>query len=102
MIGIFFTAGSFAVIYNYTAELFPTVERNTALGTACMGARLSGGLTPLITLLDSFDMRMPSVIFGVTAATSGLLALVLPETLNRPIPQTLEDDRMVQLSMFAA
>jgi MFS family permease len=91
MIGKFFIAGSFAIIYNYTAELFPTVVRNTALGTGSMGARLSGALTPLITLLDSFDNRLPSVIFGVIAVISGLLALVLPETLNRPMPQTLED-----------
>lgn len=40
---------------------------------------------------DSFDKRLPSVIFGAIAVTSGLLALVLPETLNQPMPQTLED-----------
>lgn len=51
MIGKFFIAGSFAIVYNYTAELFPTVVRNTALGIGSMGARLSGALTPLITLL---------------------------------------------------
>jgi hypothetical protein len=54
MIGKFFIAGSFAIIYNYTAELFPTVVRNTALGIGSMGARLSGALTPLITLLVCF------------------------------------------------
>ncbi|XP_069696534.1 organic cation transporter protein [Periplaneta americana] len=91
MIGKFFIAASFAIIYNYTAELFPTVVRNTALGIGSMGARLSGALTPLITLLDSFDKRLPSVIFGAIAVISGLLALVLPETLNQPMPQTIED-----------
>jgi len=55
MMGKFFIAGSFAIIYNYTAELFPTVVRNTALGTGSMGARLSGALTPLITLLVCFS-----------------------------------------------
>jgi hypothetical protein len=51
MLGKFFIAGSFAIIYNYTAELFPTVIRNTALGVGSMCARLSGALTPLIGLL---------------------------------------------------
>jgi MFS family permease len=51
MIGKFFIAGSFAIVFNYTAELFPTVVRNTAIGIGSMGARLSGALTPLITLL---------------------------------------------------
>lgn len=44
-------AGSFAIICNYTAELFPTVVRNTAYGIGSMCARLSGTLCPLITLL---------------------------------------------------
>lgn len=44
-----------------------------------------------LLLQDSFDNRLPSVIFGVIAVISGLLALVLPETLNQPMPQTLED-----------
>lgn len=32
MAGKFTIAGSFAVIYNYSAELFPTVVRNSAMG----------------------------------------------------------------------
>lgn len=84
-------AGSFAVVYNYTAELFPTVVRNTALGIGSMCARLSGALTPLIFLLDSLDARMPSTLFGLIALVSGFLALYLPETLNQPMPETIED-----------
>lgn len=91
MIGKFLIAGSFAIIYNYTAELFPTPVRNTALGVGSMCARLSGALTPLITLLDSLDKTLPTVIFASIAVTSGLLALLLPETLNQPMPQSLED-----------
>jgi len=44
-------AGSFAIIYNYTAELFPTVIRNSAVGFGACSARFSGMLTPLIKLL---------------------------------------------------
>jgi hypothetical protein len=54
MTGKFFIAGSFAIIYNYTTELFPTVVRNTALGASSMCARISGALTPFITLLVRF------------------------------------------------
>lgn len=81
MMGKLFIAGSFAVIYNYSAELFPTgkfrskicvfifvvipnfrffqliVVRNSAMGLGSMCARLSGALTPLITLLgNSFSI----------------------------------------------
>ncbi|XP_066591971.1 organic cation transporter protein [Prorops nasuta] len=84
-------AGSFAVIYNYTAELFPTVVRNTALGVGSMCARLSGALTPLIMLLDSLNPKVPATIFGFIALISGFLALYLPETVNQPMPESIED-----------
>lgn len=84
-------AGSFAVIYNYTAELFPTVVRNTALGIGSMCARFSGALTPLIMLLDSLNPKVPAVLFGFVALVSGFLSLYLPETVNQPMPETIED-----------
>ncbi|KAI4492882.1 PREDICTED: organic cation transporter protein [Polistes canadensis] len=84
-------AASFAVIYNYTAELFPTVLRNTALGIGSMCARLSGALTPLIMLLDFLDPKVPATLFGIVALASGFLSLYLPETVNQPMPETIED-----------
>ncbi|KAK9871378.1 hypothetical protein WA026_011633 [Henosepilachna vigintioctopunctata] len=90
-IGKFLIACSFAVIYNYSAELFPTVVRNSALGIGGMCARTSGALTPLITLLDSFDPKMPSMIFAVIAILSGFLTMFLPETMGREMPSTIED-----------
>ncbi|XP_037050359.1 organic cation transporter protein [Bradysia coprophila] len=91
MLGKLFIAGSFAVIYNYSAELFPTVVRNSAMGLGSMCARLSGALTPLITLLDSFDPKVPAVIFGIVALASGFWVMFLPETMDQPMPQSLED-----------
>ncbi|XP_041979923.1 organic cation transporter protein isoform X1 [Aricia agestis] len=89
--GKLFIAGSFAIIYNYSAELFPTVVRNSAMGLGSMCARLSGALTPLITLLDSFDPKIPAVTFGLVALVSGFLCCFLPETMNQPMPQSLAD-----------
>ncbi|KAH1029212.1 hypothetical protein HUJ05_002490 [Dendroctonus ponderosae] len=90
-IGKFLIASSFAVVYNYSAELFPTVIRNSAMGLGSMCARTSGALTPLIILFDSFDPKLPSTIFAVISLISGLLTLFLPETLNKDMPQTIED-----------
>lgn len=91
MVGKFTIAGSFAVIYNYSAELFPTVVRNSAMGLGSMAARLSGALTPLITLLDSFDPTIPAVTFGIIALLSGAWVLFLPETNNQPMPESIAD-----------
>lgn len=91
MAGKFLISSSFAIVYNYSAELFPTVIRNSAMGIFSMCARTSGALTPLITLLDSFNPKLPSVVFAVIALVSGFLALFLPETLGEPMPQSIED-----------
>lgn len=91
MAGKLCIAGSFAVIYNYSAELFPTVIRNSAMGLGSMCARLAGALTPLITLLDSFDPKVPAVIFGCMSLISGFWVLFLPETMNQPMPETIAD-----------
>ncbi|XP_018799068.1 PREDICTED: organic cation transporter protein [Bactrocera latifrons] len=91
MMGKLFIAGSFAVIYNYSAELFPTVVRNSAMGLGSMCARFSGALTPLITLLDSFDPKIPAVVFGIISLISGFWVMFLPETMNQPMPESLED-----------
>lgn len=91
MIGKFMIAGSFAVIYNYSAELFPTVVRNSAMGLGSMAARLSGASIPLLKLLDSLDARIPAVTFGLIALLSGAWVLFLPETNNQPMPETIAD-----------
>lgn len=90
-IGKLFIAGSFAVIYNYSAELFPTVVRNSAMGLGSMCARLAGAFTPLITLLDSFDPKIPAIIFGVVSLVSGIWVLLLPETNGQQMPESIED-----------
>ncbi|CAB0018372.1 unnamed protein product [Nesidiocoris tenuis] len=90
-LGKFCISSSFAIIYNYSAELFPTVLRNTGLGFGSMCARFSAALTPLITLLDSFDKRFPTVLFALVALLSGFLTMFLPETMGEPMPQSLQD-----------
>uniref|UniRef100_A0A1Y1JSF9 Major facilitator superfamily (MFS) profile domain-containing protein n=2 Tax=Photinus pyralis TaxID=7054 RepID=A0A1Y1JSF9_PHOPY len=91
MLGKLTISSSFSIVYNYSAELFPTAVRNTALGLGAMSARLSGTATPLIGLLDSLNPALPSTIFAIIALLSGFLMLFLPETLGEPMLQTIEE-----------
>lgn len=91
MLGKFLITSSFAVIFNYSAELFPTVVRNSGMGLGAMCARIAGAFTPLVTLLDSFEPALPSMIFAVISILSGFWILFLPETLKNPMPESLED-----------
>jgi OCT family organic cation transporter-like MFS transporter 4/5 len=46
-------SGAFAIVYVFTAELFPTVVRTIAVGSGSMGARLGGLIAPFVNELVS-------------------------------------------------
>ncbi|GAA6231836.1 solute carrier family 22 member 13-like isoform X1 [Lates japonicus] len=91
MVGKFGIAASFAVIYVYTAEIFPTVLRQTGIGVSCMFARMGGVLAPVINMLYNHSPVTPLIIFGTSPLVGAVLALALPETADRPLPDTVED-----------
>uniref|UniRef100_A0A1A8H2S3 Major facilitator superfamily (MFS) profile domain-containing protein n=1 Tax=Nothobranchius korthausae TaxID=1143690 RepID=A0A1A8H2S3_9TELE len=91
MVGKFGITASFAVIYVYTAEIFPTVVRQTGIGVSSMFARMGGVLAPMINMLHNHSPATPLILFGVSPLLGAMLALALPETADRPLPDTLED-----------
>ena len=44
-------AAAFATVYLFTAELFPTVARNQAVGVCALTAKLGGATTMLLDML---------------------------------------------------
>ncbi|GFN90126.1 organic cation transporter protein [Plakobranchus ocellatus] len=95
-IGKFGATGGFSTIYVYTAELFPTNLRNSVVGTSSMVARVGGIISPYIADLGGlvegkFGKSLPYVVFGLSGLVAGLLALMLPETLNHKMPETIQD-----------
>uniref|UniRef100_A0A8D0AIP5 Si:dkey-166k12.1 n=1 Tax=Sander lucioperca TaxID=283035 RepID=A0A8D0AIP5_SANLU len=91
MVGKFGITASFAVVYVYTAEIFPTVLRQTGIGVSCMFARIGGVLAPIINMLHDHSLTTPLVIFGISPLLGAVLSLALPETADRPLPDTVED-----------
>ncbi|ESO88919.1 hypothetical protein LOTGIDRAFT_153985 [Lottia gigantea] len=91
MIGKFCITASYAIIYLLAAEVFPTVVRNIGMGVSSMSARIGGILVPTMLELKSVWVPLPLVVFGGLSIGAGLLALFLPETTGRPLPQTIED-----------
>ena len=43
------------------------------------------------TLQGIYSRPLPMMIFGMCSFSAGLLSLVLPETLNKPLPESLEE-----------
>ncbi|KZV37954.1 Organic cation transporter [Dorcoceras hygrometricum] len=86
ILGIFGMAGTYNLLFIYTIELFPTVVRNAALGCATQAAQMGAILAPFIVVLGG---GIPFFIFGVCGILGGFLAFYLPETLNRPLYDTM-------------
>ncbi|KAK7107421.1 organic cation transporter protein-like [Littorina saxatilis] len=96
LIGKLGAAAAFAIIYVYSAELFPTIVRNSLMGVTCLFARLGGMISPYIADLEDivggqFGRALPLLVFGTTTIGVGLLCVFLPETLHRHLPESLED-----------
>ncbi|XP_016981511.2 organic cation transporter protein [Drosophila rhopaloa] len=91
MIGKMAITASYGTIYIFSAEQFPTVVRNVGLGASSMVARVGGILAPYLKLLGEIWRPLPLIICGALSLTAGLLSLLLPETLNKPMPETIED-----------
>ncbi|PVD28336.1 hypothetical protein C0Q70_10923 [Pomacea canaliculata] len=103
MIGKLGVSSSFAIIYLYSAELYPTVMRNFGVGCGSMFARVGSLLSPYIVDLrrsswlvdyskDKINHRaLPLIVFGSLAVAAGLVSLLLPETLRQKLPETLSD-----------
>ena len=91
MIGKMAITASYGTVYIFTAEQFPTVIRNVGLGAASTSARAGGILAPYFNLLADYWRPLPLLIFGTMSLTAGSLALLLPETLNKKLPETIED-----------
>ncbi|XP_017684151.1 PREDICTED: solute carrier family 22 member 13-like isoform X1 [Lepidothrix coronata] len=90
-IGKFAASASFSTSYVYTAELFPTVVRQTGVGLCSMSARAAGILAPLVRLLGQYHEAIPMAIFGSAPVLGGLLCVLLPETRGMELQDDTED-----------
>lgn len=86
ILGIFGMAGTYNLLFIYTAELFPTVVRNAALGSATQASQMGAILAPLVVVMGG---SFPFLIFALCGIGGGFFAFYLPETLNQPLYDTL-------------
>ncbi|KAL6110728.1 slc22a7 [Pungitius sinensis] len=91
VIGKSMSEASFTIIFLYTTELFPTVIRQNGLGYTSFVARLGVSISPLVVLLEDVWHLLPAIIYCAVAVGSGLVAWLLPETLNTRLPESIED-----------
>ncbi|XP_059171464.1 organic cation transporter protein-like isoform X2 [Physella acuta] len=96
MIGKFGAAGCFGVLFMYSSEVFPTVIRNSALGISATWSRIGTILAPFIAAQGvessgGLGTSLPLLICGCLIICAVMLNCLLPETLNKKLPETLQD-----------
>ncbi|NXU54550.1 S22AG protein, partial [Turnix velox] len=89
MAGKFSIGVAFGLIYLYTAELYPTIVRSLAVGSGSMMCRVGSVVAPFCVYLRSVWIFMPILLVGIMALLSGILTIMLPETLGKPLTNTL-------------
>ncbi|XP_027953335.1 solute carrier family 22 member 7 isoform X1 [Eumetopias jubatus] len=86
-----FSEAAFTTAYLFTSELYPTVLRQTGMGLTSLVGRLGGSLAPLAALLDGVWLSLPKLTYAGIALLAACTALLLPETRQAQLPETIQD-----------
>ncbi|XP_041048802.1 solute carrier family 22 member 5-like [Carcharodon carcharias] len=98
MIGKFGTSSAFSMVYVFTAELYPTAVRNMGVGVGSTASRVGSIISPYIFYLGIYHEFLPFILMGGLTVFSAILILFLPETINIPLPETI--DQMQNIKGF--
>ncbi|XP_075958018.1 organic cation/carnitine transporter 2 isoform X1 [Anarhichas minor] len=90
MTGKFGFTMAFSIVYIYTAELYPTVLRNVGMGMCSSAARIGSITAPYVIYLGTYNKVLPYILMGSLTIASSVVNFFLPETLNRDLPETME------------
>ncbi|MEJ1273455.1 hypothetical protein NN561_004322 [Cricetulus griseus] len=65
--------------------------RATGLGVAGIAGSAGAAISPLFMIFTIYSASLPWIIYGVFPIITGLIALLLPETKNQPLPDSIQD-----------
>merc|ERR1719323_978553 len=91
LIGNFSTTCCFAILYMYTGELMPTTVRAAGVGSSSLVSKIGGTLSTTVAALADVHPAIPTIVFAVMSLTSAALTIMLPETKDRKMPDSIED-----------
>ena len=102
ILGRMVLAVSFNTLFLWTFEIYPTVIRSQGMNFSQMISRIGSTIAPFFTsVLQNVNPNLPYYIMAGVLVTCGLLSLLLPEMLHKPIREEYEelfDDRNVNVN----
>ncbi|XP_055849913.1 organic cation transporter protein [Episyrphus balteatus] len=75
----------------YATELIPTCVRGQGVAAVHVAGFAASFLAPYILYLGTYFKAAPSIILGVLFFSGAFVCLLLPETLNRTLPKSLDE-----------
>lgn len=82
---------SYSIVFVYISEMFPTCLRqsfmNSCYAMSCMGSMTA----PQIALLNIYAPSLPMFLFAGVATVASGMVMLLPETFNNPLPDTIAE-----------
>ncbi|KAM8897598.1 solute carrier family 22 member 6 isoform 8-T9 [Spinachia spinachia] len=90
-ISICLVAVWFSTSFAYYGLAMDLQKFGTGMGFVSTMARLGSMAAPAVLMLDEVFPALPSMVYGGSAVLAGCFACFLPETLNMPLPDTIED-----------
>nr|XP_020846803.1 solute carrier family 22 member 4 isoform X3 [Phascolarctos cinereus] len=96
MLGKFGITSAFSMLYVFTAELYPTLVRNMAVGATSMSSRVGSIIAPYFVYLGAYDRILPYVLMGSLTVLIGFVTLLFPESLGMALPETFEQMQKIK------
>ncbi|KAM6225251.1 solute carrier family 22 member 4 [Rhynchocyon petersi] len=96
MLGKFGVTSAFSMLYVFTAELYPTMVRNMAVGVTSMASRVGSIIAPYFVYFGAYNRSLPYILMGSLTILIGILTLFFPESFGTTLPETLEQMQKVK------
>ncbi|KAG9132117.1 hypothetical protein Leryth_027666 [Lithospermum erythrorhizon] len=82
LLAFFGASTAFSLLLIYTAELFPTCARNSAVAIVWQALILGGVVSPVLIAAAGENSLISYGVFGISVIATGFIVILLPETIG--------------------